>query len=190
MIGYLQGLVKRVSVEKLVIVVNGVGYEVNVTSGVGSKAVLGEDMELFIYTHVREEALELYGFKSETELTTFKLLIGVSGVGPKTAMMVMDRGGEAVQKAIIKADVGFFTTIPRLGQKNAQKIIIELKNKMGGMVDLDLGGNIGETEEVVEALKGMGYSSREINDAVKNIPAEMDTVDKKLRFILRHMGRR
>src|SRR3989344_9038291 len=128
MISLLKGQLHHKNSDSLTILVGGVGYLVAVTPSTLAKISLEETLELNIYTHVREDALDLYGFTNAEELKMFKSLIGVSGIGPKTALLVIDRGVEQVKLAIIKADENFFTLVPRLGKKNAQKIIIELKS--------------------------------------------------------------
>lgn len=124
MIGSLNGIIDYQEASSIIIDVNGVGYKVLVP--VSMPLSLGDKVKLFIHTHVREDLLELYGFKEVQDLKLFEYLISVSGVGCKTALGVFSVGSRAeIIKAIIGNDVGFFTAVPRLGKKNAQKIIIE-----------------------------------------------------------------
>src|SRR3990167_6720639 len=178
MIGYLNGTVIIRDDPYLIIDVNGVGYKIHAASDVLSKVTeLGSDplpagrqVKLFTYTHVREDALELYGFSKYSDLKLFESLINVSGVGPRTAIGIFAIGtGDEIIKAIIDADVSFFSGVPRLGSKNAQKIIIELKNKAGGG-ELDLSDSSNHSRnEVTSALKTFGFSAGEINEAMRNI---------------------
>lgn len=183
MISYLKGTVHHKDPDSMTLLVGGVGYLVNVTKNTINKA--SSDLELHVHTHVREDALDLYGFTSHEELVLFKLLINVSGIGPKTALLVIDRGVKEVKQAIVSADEGFFTLVPRLGKKNAQKIIIELKTKLGGMVDLDLSETTG-TSDVVDALLAMGFSKMEAIEAVRKIPAEVTTLEEKVKWALKY----
>ncbi len=187
MIGYLEGKIKFKFTDHVVVVVNGVGYEVSVGSRTSSKLILDQDCCLHIHTYVRDDALELFGFVSASQLQLFRSLLTVSGVGPKTAMAVVDQGVEAVRTAIGKANVDFFTTIPRLGRKGAQKIIIELKNKLGGTIEPDLGEEDGGNEEILDALMAMGYSRQEAVKAASRIPEEVTELTDQVRFALKQV---
>src|SRR3989338_7758119 len=170
MIGFLNGEVLARDDPNIIINVNGVGYKVLAPGNVLSKVTLNGKLKLFIYTHVREDAISLFGFLDSLDLKLFENLISVSGIGPKTAMNIFSIGSkDQIVSAIISADTSFFKSVPRLGQKNAQKIIIELKNKFGGIADLDLNGEALGSEEVVAALKGFGFTSKEIHDAIRNV---------------------
>jgi holliday junction DNA helicase RuvA len=190
MIGYLKGQYKIRNTDGIIVDVHGVGYQVALPLSTLTKLTPGQEVELYIYTHVREDVLDLYGFPTQEELALFKLLLGVSGVGPKTALLVMSKGVDLVQKAIVKADTGFFTMIPRLGTKNAQKIIIELKNKMGGLVDLDLSDGGDESNEIIEALMSMGYTKPEAIKAVRSLPDTITKVEEKIRYILKSSSKK
>lgn len=189
MIGAVHGTVQVKQGECLLVMTPGVGYLVHVPARTLTNLTLGDKAFFHTYTHVREDQLQLYGFSTPEELTLFELLISVSGVGPKTALLVIDRGVEQVRTAVAKADVGFFTGIPRLGNKNAQKIIIELKTKLGSVVELDLSSdNIGETQELVEVLLSMGFSKVEAITAIKNMPVDAATLEQKINAALKMLG--
>lgn len=190
MIGFLTGKVHIKLVDSIILLVNGVGYRVHVPPTTYNSLNLSSPLELYIHTHVREDALDLYGFKTAEELFLFNLLLTVSGIGPKTAMLVLDKGVEKVRKAIVKADVDFFTLIPRLGRKNSQKIIIELKNKLGSLTELDLASESSEMIQAVEALQSMGYTKQEAITALRNIPDSEETLEQKIRYALRNIGKR
>lgn len=184
----LTGKVTTIGKNPIILDVHDVGYVVHVTNSYAAAASANTTYTLYIHTHVREEAFDLYGFPNPDDLSLFELLLTVSGVGPKTALLVMDRGSAAVKKAIITADVDFFTAIPRLGRKNAQKIIIELKNKIGGISDLDLAGDdTGETKQLVRALTSMGFTRQEIGEALKH-SQQGSTIEQKLRAALKYLA--
>lgn len=187
MIGYLHGVLRLRSHAYSLIDVHGVGYKVHVAQNVLDAIREGDEIELFIHTHVREDALELYGFSDAASLSLFEQLIGVSGIGPKTALGIFGLGKrEAIMGAIRRADVDFFTGVARLGKKNAQKVIIELKNKLGGIEDLDLGE--GESD-VVTALTGFGFSLEEARKAVREIGDKGKTTTEKVKLALKFLGR-
>src|SRR3990167_7940085 len=191
MIGYLAGNVIIRNDPHLIIDVNGVGYKIHAASDVlSSVGELGSSLKLFTYTHVREDALELYGFSKYQDLKLFESLINVSGVGPRTAIGIFAIGtGDEIIKAIIDADVSFFSGVPRLGSKNAQKIIIELKNKAGGG-ELDLSDSSNHSRnEVTSALKTFGFSAGEINEAMRNIDVHGKKTEEQIKEALKYLGK-
>jgi len=191
MIGFLNGEVVARDDPYIVIDVGGVGYKVVVANGVLSSISKNTKVKLFVYTHVREDAISLFGFLDSLDLKLFENLISVSGVGPKTAMNIFSIGDrEKIIQAIITNDVSFFTSVPRLGKKNAQKIIIELKTKFGSIGDLDLAKiDVKENSEVIAALKTFGFSSREVLEAVRSIRGEGKTTEEKIRMALKELGK-
>ena len=184
MIGALEGK-PIVLTASTIIMVDGVGYAVSIP-GTSRGMLSGKDsVFLFVHTVVKEDALQLYGFVTEKELTMFTLLLDVSGVGPKTALGIIDFGVSGITHAIATADVSFFTQIPKVGKKVAQKIIIELKNKIGSIVELDLTDTRGETQDIIETLVHMGYSPAESRELVRSIPADIVLIEEKIRFVLK-----
>lgn len=181
MIGFLNGTVELQDGTSVIINVGGVGYKVLVPSKLLSDGFLeNETLKLYTYTHVREEVLELYGFLDRRDLRLFEQLISVSGIGPKTALGVFAIGGaNEIEAAIVVGNVDFFTSVPRLGRKNAQKIIIELKNKLGSKVELDLSEkDVKENKDVIAALKSFGFTAKEAEEVIKQLPKELSTEDK------------
>ncbi|HUD04847.1 MAG TPA: Holliday junction branch migration protein RuvA [Patescibacteria group bacterium] len=191
MIGFLKGKVELLKRPFVIIDVNGVGYKVLVPETIYAKLSIGENLKIFTYTYVREDALDLFGFLEAEDLGLFESLLTVSGIGPKTALNIFSFGERKdIIEAIIKGDVTFFTSVPRLGTKNAQKIIIELKNKMGAGSDLDLSGkDLLENAEVVQALKNFGFSVSEAQKAVREIKQVGLTTEEKIRLALKNLGK-
>jgi len=191
MIGTLKGTIEYREDPYLIVDVNGVGYRVLVSASVLSKINrIGESLKLYTHTHVREDLLELYGFSEPQDLKLFQYLISVSGIGCKTALAIYSVGGrKEIIQAIVENDVTFFTSVPRLGKKNAQKIIIELKNKLGGEGDLDLSQDGNETQEVISALKNFGFTPLEARGAIKALKGAGETVGEKVRLALKYLGK-
>jgi len=191
MIGFLKGKVELLKRPFVIIDVNGVGYKVLVPETIYAKLSLGEVLKIFTYTYVREDALDLFGFLEAEDLGLFESLLTVSGIGPKTALNIFSFGERKdIIEAIIKGDVTFFTSVPRLGTKNAQKIIIELKNKMGAGSDIDLSGkDLLENAEVVQALKNFGFSVGEAQKAVREIKQIGLTTEERIRLALKNLGK-
>jgi len=192
MIGTLTGIVTYRDDPNIIVDVHGVGYKVLAPSSVLSKiAALGEEIKLFIHTHVREDLLELYGFTDPADLKVFEYLISVSGVGCRTALGIYAVGSRsAIIQAIRDGDVAFFTSVPRLGKKNGQKIIIELKNKLGAKGDIDLSdGSDGEQDELFVALKGFGFSTPEAQRAIQSLEGQESSFEEKVRKALKYLGK-
>ncbi len=192
MIALLKGIVDSRIDPHLIIDVHGVGYKVLPSHQVVSKLQgVGSEIKLYIYTHVREDLIELYGFDDAQDLRLFEQLISVSGIGPKTAIGVFTIGSRnAILTAITTGDVVFFTGVPRLGKKNAQKLIIELKGKLGSLADLDLTDNNDLVhDDVVAALKNFGYSMQEAVAALRATQQEGATTSEKVRLALKYLGK-
>ncbi len=190
MIGALNGTVHTIKKNPILFFAGDVGYAVSVTNTLAKKLVPDKKTFLYIHTHVREDAFDLFGFSSEEELALFELLLTVSGIGPKTALLVLEGGGEAIKRAVQTGNVDFFTAIPRLGKKNAQKIIIELKNKLGSIGDLNLrDDNPEETDEMIDALVSMGFAKKEVLAIVKKIPNTETTIEQKIKSALKLLGK-
>jgi len=168
MIGYLRGTPQIVGTQILVIV-HDVGYQVQVGQALLDKARLNETLELYIHTHVREDAFELFGFSSLKQREIFELLLSVSGVGPKTALILTELGADTISRAVQEADVNAFTSVPRVGKKVAQKIIIELKSKLGSLQDLVLTSDVGPVSDVRAALQSLGFSDRDIESVITKL---------------------
>jgi holliday junction DNA helicase RuvA len=191
MIGSLKGTIELLDNPYAIINVGGVGYKVLLYNSLLAQIKLNDQIKLYIHTHVKEDALDLFGFSSLEDLKLFENLISVSGVGPKTASSLFSHGTKnEIVEAIIKGNVDFFTSVPRLGKKNAQKIIIELKNKMGSLEDLDLSEEGQQlNSEVLSALKGFGFSAKEALEAVKAIKDQGETVADKIKLALKQLGK-
>lgn len=191
MIALLHGIVDSRIDPYLILDVNGVGYKVYASHSVLSRVSIGERLKLYIYTHVREDILELYGFSDIEHLRLFEYLISVSGVGPKTAIGVFSVGERSdIVKAIINGDVSFFTAVPRLGKKNAQKLIIELKSKLGSIEDFDVNfERDSEADEVIIALKAFGFSASEAYTALRSVKTDGLSTSEKVRKALKNLGK-
>lgn len=189
MIGRLTGTIVTENKNPLIIDVSGVGYRVFVPTNALSKLLIGTKQILSIYTSVKDDAIDLFGFLTPEEIDIFELLLTVSGIGPKTALLVINRGVEPVTHAIMDSDVDFFTTIPRLGRKNAQKIIIELKSKLGSLKELDLTDNASsETKDIIDALVSMGFDKKEITNTLAKMNTN-ETADEKIKKAIKLLGK-
>lgn len=191
MIGYLSGELLEVDGKDLLVGVGGVGYRVRVTNSEDSRIKNQESrkVELYVHTYVKEDEITLYGFVEKAELKMFELLIGVSGVGPKMAMGVLSHGrAEQIQRGVAMADVSFFTKVSGIGKKNAQRIIVDLKSKLGDLEDLDLGDEGGE-DEVTAALTQLGFARKEVGKVLKTLEVDLSEEDK-IKEAIRRLGKK
>ncbi|MBI4096893.1 MAG: Holliday junction branch migration protein RuvA [Candidatus Levybacteria bacterium] len=192
MIGMLRGIVGLRDINFIIVDVQGVGYKVLLSQKALSQIQsTGESIQLFTYTYVRDDAIDLYGFTNMEDLKLFEMLISVSGVGCKSALGIFSIGSRGkIIDAILKNDVAFFMSAPRLGKKNAQKIIIELKSKLGDATDFDLGTEEGkDADEVIQALKGFGFTYREAQDALRQSNGKGETTAERIRQALKYLGK-
>lgn len=190
MIGSLTGTITYRDTSQLILDVHGVGYAVFVPTAVAATRELGSSLTVYTHLHVREDVLELYGFTDAADLKIFKHLISVSGVGCKTALGVFSVGSRSdILQAIAAGDTTFFTPVPRLGKKNAQKIIIELKNKLGGAGEIDLSAETQDSDAILAALQTFGYSMSEAHGALRAVGDAGSTVEQKVKLALKYLGK-
>lgn len=188
MIGYLHGTPKVIGSD-LLILVGGVGYQVSVAPQLLSKATSAPEVEIFVYTHVKEDALELYGFGSTEEKRLFTLLLDVSGVGPRTALAISDRGSQSIIQAVQQADISFFSKVPRVGKKMAQKIIIELKGKLGSLKELNLGPTNTQEQEIVSALTDLGFDENHVLDLLRQDDYSELALEDSIKRLIQKLGK-
>ena len=195
---YLNGTVARVEPYLAVMDCGGVGYACRTTNYTVSKLSVGKAAKLYTHLYVREEIFELYGFSSESELGCFRMLIGVSGVGPKAALAILSSNSpEGLAMAIVSDNEKALTSAPGIGKKIAQRIILELKDKLA-KGQLTMGG--GETfaggvtiipenkaSEASAALAVLGYSQSEIAVALKGIDLDGMSLESVIKHALKKM---
>lgn len=192
MIGYLNGILRRKATEGLLIDVGGVGYLVAVPlSTFYELPELGEQVGLRIHTNVRDDAIELYGFRTATEQALFSALIGVSGIGPKLAVTILSgMESDALVSAIAHQDIVRLTTIPGVGKKTAERMALELKDKVReiGAVRPEP-GRTGVREDVLSALVNLGYKPRDAEAALTKVEDPASDLETLLRQTLRVLAR-
>ncbi len=195
MIAHLSGTLLEKQVQRLVVDVGGVGYDVQVPLstfyGVGEP---GASVSLRVHTHVREDAIQLFGFATALELSLFQRLIGVNGIGPKVALAVLSgiEPGDLL-RAIRGSDLGRLTSIPGVGKKTAERLVVELKDRLpeadvtAATVDTPDGGDL--RSDVLSALSNLGYHSSAAERAVDAVlrTGDAKTFDVLLRDVLRSL---
>jgi Holliday junction DNA helicase RuvA len=189
MISMLIGRVELVKDNYAIIDVNGVGYKVFIGPALFGELRVGEDEKIFTYHQVKEDSQALFGFRTIEELEFFELLIGVSGIGPKAAMGILSAASvEKVKASIINQDPTLISSVSGIGKKTAEKVVIELKNKVGATASyFDTGG--GKAEEVYDALLQLGFKPNEARDAIAGLPEECKTTEERLKYCLGALNR-
>ena len=190
MIGRLTGLLAEKSPPQLLIDVNGVGYEVDVPmSSFYNLPGLGERVTLLTHFIVREDAQVLFGFLTAEERNTFRLLIRISGVGPRTALAILS--GLSVNdlaQAVGLQETGRLVKVPGIGKKTAERLLLELKGKLGDALAAPSQAGGAEQADILQALLALGYNDREAAAALKALPADIG-VSEGIKLALKSLGR-
>jgi len=205
MIAHVTGRVASVAPEGAVVEVGGVGFFLQCTPGTLAELRVGQSATLATSLVVREESLTLFGFADDDERTIFELVQTVSGVGPRLAQAIIGvHAPDALRRIVASEDIASLTQVPGIGRKGAQRILLELKDKLGAptaqVVDLRSPGTGHWQEQVHGALLGLGWSVREADDAITSVSAELvsqngepidtDDIGALLRSALRILGPR
>ena len=200
MFAFLRGTVARKAVEHLELDVNGVGYEVLVPDSTQRKLVVGQETTLLTYCHIREDAFQIYGFLREEEKSLFKTLLGISGIGPKVSLAVLSAlSPSELARAVRDNDVTAFTRIGGVGKKTAQRLVLEMKSKLGQDAELSaiLGEEVKESgtpesDDVIAALCTLGCTLGEARKAAATARTEKGTeapVEELIKAALRSIAR-
>lgn len=190
---YIEGTVTYKSFDFLVVDAGGVGYKIGMADSSISKVSVGEKRRIFTYLSVREDAMDLYGFLTEEELNLFRLLISVSGIGPKVGLGILSAiSPSEFALAVVTGNVKAITKAPGVGPKVAQRIILELKDKMKkaeiAEMPEDYGAFTDSSDEAVSALMVLGYSASEAKSVLSKVDAGLsveDTVKQALKLLMR-----
>jgi Holliday junction DNA helicase RuvA len=190
MIAKLKGKIEYLKDNYAVVDVAGVGYKVYLTVYAFGKLAGQAEADLFIHTHVREDAIDLYGFLTMDELEMFELLISISGVGPKSGLGILTVATpKTIKTAILNEDSSILTRVSGVGKKTAERVILELKNKIADMPEAEKEGAISDSD-AIEALISMGYSVTEARDALKLVPLEVQDIGQRVKMALKNLGRK
>ncbi len=203
MISRLTGTIVHTDLKYVILDVNGVGYKVHTTVDIASKIgrvkdKIHEPVTIWTYLAVREDALDLYGFTSPSELSFFELLITISGIGPKTALGILNIAStEALDTAIRTGDTTHLVKVSGVGKKMAEKIVLELRDKMEDMPHgvshnseeaAVMKSEMKKDADALEALKSLGYNPTEAREALKEIDKSIKDTGEKVKAALKILG--
>lgn len=190
MIALLEGSIAAVRHDYVIVLTGGVGYKVHLTSYTLGKIAGLTSVRFHIFTNVREDAITLYGFLDEGELVMFELLISVNGVGPKMALGILSVAEPAsIRAAVVGKDISILTRISGIGKRTAERILLDLENKVGTLTEEGIKGAT-EESEVIEALGSMGYAPSEVREAMKLLPPGLVRVEEKIGALLKVLGKK
>ena len=181
MIAHVFGKVAEKFNGSLVVDVHGVGYEVSVATNDFDVVILDQEVKFYTYHHVREQSEELFGFSSLAAKKLFEMLITVQGVGPKAALAILSLGdAEQVRNAIANADSGFVQKATGVGKKTAERVVVDLSDKVGlpthyGRTETPLQTELNTSDEALEALMVLGYTLADATKALENVDVNLPT---------------
>jgi holliday junction DNA helicase RuvA len=190
MIGSISGTVRHKDLHEILIDVGGIGYKVYGTTDTALEAMEGQTIFLWTYLSVKENALDLFGFLDRESLEIFELLIGISGIGPKTALSILNVATPAMlRQAVANDDTTYLTKVSGIGKKNAEKIVLELRDKLVTTL-ADKRENMRAEGDVMEALLSLGYNERDIREALKKLPKDMESTADRVKAALKLLSSR
>lgn len=188
MIGSITGQISQTGSDWVLVLTNGgVGYKVYVTGTTMAAAAKTEEVTLVTSLIVREDQLTLYGFMNDAESVFFNQLVGISGVGPRMALGILNAGKVSdIQSAIKGGNLAVLTMISGIGAKTAERIMVELRNKIEPSMDGQLPS---DTEDVLVALSSLGYNSYEVRKILSSIPADLATTEDRVKYALKLLSK-
>ena len=192
MIARLEGIIVHTTEKFIIIDVSGVGYKLYITSETLASISLGDHASFWVYTAVRENSIDLYGFKNTNEMAFFELLLDVSGIGPRSALSILAVAPiDTLKRAIATGDTSYLNKVSGIGKKTAEKIIIELRDKLQAYKsDDETPGTLRDESDILEALKSLGYSQNEAREALKKVPSSTIGMNARIKEALQILGKR
>lgn len=190
MIAKIKGKIEYLKDNYVVVDVQGVGYKLFVSAYTFGKVAGQEQVDFFVHTHVREDAIDLYGFLNMEELEMFELLISISGVGPKSGLGILTVATpKTIKTAILNEDSSILTKVSGVGKKTAERVILELRNKVADMPESEKDTTVSDSD-AIEALMSMGYSVTEARDALKMVPGDIKDIGRRVGAALKNLGKK
>jgi Holliday junction DNA helicase RuvA len=189
MIAYISGKIIAKQSGDLIILNQGLGYKVSVSADIYGEAIKDSEIELYTHQHVREDSLDLYGFKNLDDLEMFEMLLSVSGIGPKSALAVLSLSStNHLKEAIISEDAGMLTKVSGVGKKTAQRVVLELKEKIAKLADFktDMQTGVSSSDEI-DALMALGYNMNEAREALKKVDKSISDSGERVKQALKNI---
>lgn len=189
MISRLSGTIIAINPTSATVDVSGVGYKVYATGQTLAGLKEGVDASLWTHLAVRENALDLYGFVSQEELSFFELLITISGIGPKTALGILNVATiDILRNAVFTENTSHLIKVSGIGKKNAEKIVLELRGKLEGGAGEGEAGYQSDSD-ALEALTSLGYPQKDVREALKQVPTDITSTSERVKQALKVLGK-
>jgi len=192
MISYLKGKILNKGGSFAVVAVNDIGYQVFISPLLYADLTVGREFEFYTHQYVREDSLSLYGFRNPEELELFELLLSISGIGPKSALGVMSIASiDDIKESIARGDPALLTKVSGIGRKTAERVVLELREKVGrlagggGKISK---GQLGSSDEI-DALMALGYSLAQAREALNGVGAKIKDSGERIRQALKKLGK-
>ena len=197
MFAYIKGILEIKGINYVVIENGGIGYKIFMSAkSIGTIGNIGENVKIYTHYHVREDDISLYGFTTDEELRMFEILINVSGVGVKSALtMLSDITPASFAMAVIQDDVTRLTKVQGVGKKTAQRLILELKDKLksenisDNVIALETTNNANIDNDAITALQVLGYSKKEVEQVLEKIDIKDLSTEEIIKTALKYLGR-
>jgi Holliday junction DNA helicase RuvA len=185
MIGHLTGRVLKIRGRKMILDVGGVGYEVRASGKILSAAKVGAERKFWIFTHQTSDSISFFGFEKEDELDFFELLISVNGVGPRSAIEILERSVDEIRAAILASDVAKIAETPGIGKKTAARLVLELRQKIAGG-DPEIPAESKIDDDILDAVVGLGYSKKVAEKILAKLPTGIENPEEIVKWFLRN----
>ena len=201
MIGYVRGKVSHLFIDSCFVDVQGVGYRVFISTATRNHIILDKEITLFTYMNVREDALQLYGFYTQNEYDIFIKLISVSGIGPRVTLGILSAiTVDKLCQALVQKQIPLLTKLPGIGKKTAERLILELADKVGGLTDETADEHVVNgvaadennhdiISETTQALLALGYTQAEFMPILQNLQT-VESVESAIKLVLKEFARR
>ncbi|MFH1427557.1 MAG: Holliday junction branch migration protein RuvA [Patescibacteria group bacterium] len=193
MISYLRGKILNKDNGYIILAVNDIGYKIFINPVIYAGLDIGQLLELYTHQHVREDSLDLYGFKNMTELEMFELLLSISGIGPKSALGVLAIADvNQVKESITRGDPSLLTKVSGIGRKTAERVVLELREKItrlvgGASIKSDSG--VMASGDEIDALIALGYSMQQAREALSQVDSKIKDSGERIKEALRKLGK-
>ena len=192
MISFLKGKILNKGQGYVILRTDNIGYQIFVNAGIYADLQIGQEIELYIHHNVSENAQDLYGFKNFFELEFFKLLISVSGIGPKSALGVLAMSSvDEIKESIAHGDPSILNKVSGIGQKTAERIVLELRSKIGRLEGVASGqstADVSVSSDEIDALMALGYSLQQAREALRRVDGKITDSGERIKAALKNIN--
>ncbi len=190
MIAKLTGFISEVNERSVTLDVGGVGYEIFLSPGTLAGMLPGDiPTTIYTYQHVREQSLELFGFLNNDTKKFFELMISVSGIGPRSALLILDVAPlESLVGSIMQGDASYLTSVSGIGKKTAEKVVLETRDKVGKLGIEGDTRHVSGDSDALAALQALGYTLMQAREVLKQVPETLTTTNEKIKFALKQLS--